>query len=387
MAGTNWRAVVLAYAIGVIGAVQVGRLAPATEDLREGLSMNLASLGWAISTITLPSALLGVAAGIWVGRRGARSALLLGAGLLALAALAASAAPNAPLLTLLRGIEGIGYLAIVVAAPTLMADEARGRDQQTALALWGTFFTFGLSLAAMAGGTLSVAWGWRGWFAANALLVAGAALIALRALPRGPVPATITPGPVPQRGRLGAAAWLLGAAFLGMTLVTLALMSMMPSFLIEMRGFTQAEAGRATGLVALAAIAGSLSYGLIGSRIRPGLLIGLAGALLLLCALPAFDPRLGLGAAMAAAVIAVYGSGVLTGFTFAAVPRLAPSPAEVGPTNGLIAQLASIGAFLGPPLIGGLVTRYGWQALSLAIIGFTLSFLILGWAALRAAQR
>ena len=48
--------------------------------------------------------------------------------------------------------------------PTLIAAASSDRDRPAALALWGTFFTVGLSLAAIAGGWLSEDLGWRGWF-------------------------------------------------------------------------------------------------------------------------------------------------------------------------------------------------------------------------------
>ncbi len=383
---TNWRAIFLAYVIGVVGAAQVGRIAPATAQLREALSMNLPTLGWAISTITLASAVLGVAAGLWVRRRGARAVLLLGGGLLALSILAAASAPSTTFLILMRAVEGIGYLAIVVAAPTFIAEHAAERNQPAALALWGTFFTLGLSLAAIAGGTLAQAWGWRGWFAANGGLVAATAVVGFLLLPTE----REARGPLPERSGapagLGTATWLLGGAFLGLTLLSLSILSMLPTFLIEAHGFTSARAGSTTGLIALASIAGSLAYGLLGSRLSPATLIAAAAVLLLASALPAFEPGFGSSVAIAAATVAVFGSGILMAFTFSAIPRLVPHSTRIGPANGLIAQLGSIGAFLGPPMVGSLVSQYGWGALSLLIVAFMLMFIALAWAALSASK-
>jgi MFS family permease len=382
--GSDWRAIFIAYGIGVAAAVQVGRVAPAADALRHQIALGLATLGWAVSLITCASALLGIAAGYWVARKGPRFALRAGSLALAAAVLASAVAPSAPFLLAARLAEGFGYLAIAVAAPTLISDAASPGDRPAALALWGTFFTLGLSLAAVAGGSLSGLWGWRGWFGANAGLMLAAALAAL-ALPAGPARSDAPAGPAPAaRLRLPRAPWLLGAAFLGLTLLQLALLSMLPSFLVEVRHETPAAAGSLTGLVALASIAGSLAYGLMANRLGASTIILAAAALLAASAFPAFGAGPG-RLPILFATLAVFAGGILMAFTFAAVPRLVADPARIGPANGLITQLGSLGALTGPPLVGALVSAEGWAALSALIVLFTLSFVALALAANAAA--
>lgn len=386
---TDWRRILSAYAIGVAGAMQVGRVAPAEDALRNQLALGLSGLGWAVSLITFASAAFGILAGYRVMRAGPRRALLLGALALAGCTLAASAAPTAGVLLLCRVLEGFGYLAIAVAAPTLITGAASPKDRPAALALWGTFFTLGLSLAAIAGGSLSAAWGWRGWFAANAALVLVAALIGARALPRALPGGDTGAGPesaAPGTPRLSRAVWLLGTAFLGLTLLQLALLSMLPTYLGEAQHETPAAAGNITGLVALASIAGSLGYGLLANRLSAHILLIGAAGLLIAGALATFMPGLTLPEMVACASLAVFAGGVLMAFTFAAVPRLVPGPAAIGPANGLITQLGSLGALTGPPMVGALVSTMGWTALSTLITGFTLAFLTLALAAQAAAR-
>jgi len=98
----------------------------------------------------------------------------------------------------------------------------------------------------------------------------------------------------------------------------------MSTFLIEAHGLSSAQARNATGLVARASIAGSLVYGLLADRVKPTTLVLTAAALQIASALPAFEPGFGFGV----------GS-----------PRLVPYSAQIGPENGLIAQLGRIGAF------------------------------------------
>jgi MFS family permease len=181
---TNWGAILVIYAVGVAGALQVGRIAPAGEALTAELDLTLATLDWAVSLVTLASAGLGLAAGHLVVRRGARRILIAGTFVLAMGTLFAAMASSVPLLLLVRVLEGVGYLGIVVAAPTLIARVATPGDAPAALALWGTFFTAGLSLAAIGGGWASQTYGWRGWSGMNAAMLALVAVLIFAALPK-----------------------------------------------------------------------------------------------------------------------------------------------------------------------------------------------------------
>lgn len=371
---SNWNAIIFAYLIGVVGAVQVGRIAPAANSLRDEIAIGLTTFGWAISLITFASALLGLIAGYWVVRRGPRFALVVGLIVLSVSVLLGTVSSSVTLLLASRIAEGLGYLAIVVAAPTLIAREATSKDMPRALALWGTFFTLGISIAAFAGGGMSEAFGWRVWFGANSALLAVTALLALFVIPQdhiGRKPETDDGMPLAQ---LPKAAWLLGAGFLGLTLLALALLSMLPTFLIETQAYTPSAAGSTTGLVALASIIGSVVYGIAANRFSERAIILVAAAILIASAFPAFNQGSIAHYAVSFAALAVFASGILVASTFAAVPRLVANAEKIGPANGLIAQLGSVGALTGPPIVGYFVSLNGWMALSIMLIIFTLSF-------------
>jgi len=385
MKRTDWRAITVAYGLGVFGAAQVGRVAPAAEALRADMAFDLATLGWAVSLITLVSAVFGLFAGYGVARFGASRVLVFGTAILAASVLLATFSLSVPMLLAVRVLEGIGYLGVVVAAPTLIAREASLKDMPAALALWGTFFTLGLSVAAISGGWLSQLLGWREWYGVNGALLTVAAALACWMLPKSPVPSRIPTGMLSEM-RLPAASWLLGAAFFGVTLLTLALLSMLPPFLVEVRGFSPSMAGGTTGIVALASIAGSFAYGVLVARVGQSWVVLAAVGFLILAAFPGFSVRLPSTLGLAFAALAVFGSGALVSHVFASVPRLVIDPEKIGPANGLIAQIGSVGALSGPPVVGYLVLGNGWLALSALIVLFSVAFWFIMATAERAAR-
>ena len=386
---SNWKAILAVYLIGVAAAAQVGRIVPAANSLREDMAMGLSTYGWMVSLITFASAVLGLAAGYWVVRRGPRFALFAGLAVLFVGLVVATASPSMTVMLFARVAEGLGYLAIVVAAPTLIAREASAKDSARSLALWGTFFPLGISTAAITGGLLSELFGWRVWFGVNAAVLLPVAVLALVSVPADP-------GTPQQRssaadGRqllslLPVSAWLIGLGLLSVTLITLALLSMLPVFLMERHEHSQRTAGGITGAVAMTSILGSLLYGWVANRISENRIVLGAAALLLASAFPAFHPVAAVPVTVAFAALAIFATGVLVASVFAAVPRLVPSPERIGPANGLIAQIGSVGALTGPPIIGFFIATSGWTALPVMILIFTLSFVGFAISA-NAAQR
>ncbi|MEM9249218.1 MAG: MFS transporter [Pseudomonadota bacterium] len=381
---SDWASILSAFLIGVASAVQVGRIAPVATLLQNDLRLDLLAIGWLVSLITAASAVLGLAAGYWVVRAGLRRSLIVGALVIGVSALVSAGAAAVPVLIGARIIEGIGYLFVVVAAPTLIAREAAPKDTAGALALWGTFFTFGLSLAAFAGGALVDPLGWRGWFVVSAGLILLSVGLAFLSIPQDtrsedtPTDLRRTFTDIPK------AAWLLGAAFLGVTLLALSILSLLPTFLVQEHGLTPSAAGGTTGGVALASIAGSLCYGLLAHRVPEAGIATLAAGALVAATVPTFAEGAMLDQIIPFAAAAVFMSGLLVAQTFAAVPRVAGASHLVGPSNGLVAQLGSVGALTGPPLIGALVASAGWAAVPVVAAAFAATFLLLFLLALRA---
>jgi MFS family permease len=398
----------------VLAATTLGKVAPAVPPLRADLGLSLSHAGWLVSAITAVAALLGTPAGLWVRRRGGRRALLAGLAVLAVAGAAGAAAPGLRWMLAARVVEGAGFLLVVVAAPSLMAQMARTSDQPAVLALWGTAIAVGLAASAFAGGVLAPL-GWRLWLAAPGLLAVPAAAVVARFVPpdapghlagavaegsaprnRG-VPQTPPPDtPVPLAGprdrpaggsRLRLADLrvpaLLASGFCAVVLIASALLGVLPTFLVEERAGGNSAAGTATALVALSSVLGTLAAGwLLGRGV--GLRgVMAAGLVMPLASWPMVGPGGSFAASVLAAAVLLAANGAMVAGVFAAVPRVAAAPDHLAVVNGLIAQLGSAGTLLGPPLFALAVGVAGWRAISPLVAVFAGC----GLAALLLAER
>jgi hypothetical protein len=400
--------VLLVYGTGVLAAAAFGKVAPAIALLRADLGLSLGQAGWLVSAITALAALLGTPVGLWVRRGGGRRALLGGLVILAVTGTAGAAAPGIGWMLAARVAEGVGFLLVVVAAPTLLVEMAGRRDQPAVLALWGTGIPVGLAVGAAAGGVLAPL-GWRLWLAVpSALAVPAAVATALLVPPDAPGPGggpplppgtggPRTPRADPPSRRVGEVAGggaprsrgaglrladlrvpaLLAGGFCATVGIAAAVLGMLPAFLEEQRHAGIAAGGTATALVALSSVLGSAVAGwLLGHGVGLRALAA-AGLLMPLASWPLVAAGGSLGGSVLAGAALLAVNGVLVAGVFAAVPRVAAAPDHLAVVNGLVAQLGSTGSLLGPPLLAWAVGVAGWGVLPSFVAAFTVLGVVL----------
>lgn len=376
---TSWSRIALLYALGVLAAGQLGIVPPLVPELKHDLGLSLAVAGTAVSVITLVGAVLGLPAGGWSQRIGHARALAVGLAIMAVGAALCAAASDAATLLAGRTLAGIGYLLVVVAGPSLMAMTAAPRHQPIALSLWGTFVPTGIALAGLVTAAFADA-GWRTIFAVDLVLLAGAVIVAVVAVPNDR-----SAGRDDEKLPAGALtpSLPLAFAFFCFALLFLAVAGLLPAWLVERRGLAAADAGRIAAIATAFGIAGSLLAGsLMRAGVSPGRLaaIGLLGstALAALCftVLPLSMAVVGFALSFAA-------GGLVPAATFASVPQVAASPRAIGPINGLVAQAGSLGSLAGPPLLAVWVDWTSWPFAPMLL----LTIAVLGAAAALAVRR
>ncbi|MFO1159652.1 MAG: MFS transporter [Reyranellaceae bacterium] len=364
---TSWRQIGLLYGIGVVAAGQLGIVPPLVTALQHDLDLSLTGAGVAVSAITLIGAVLGLPAGGWSERIGHVRALRLGIAVMAVGAAMCANAGGGSVLLAARCLAGVGYLLVVVAAPTLMFAASEPRHQSIALSLWGTFVPTGITLASLVTAALADRVGWRAIFVADAMLLAGALVATLLIPGQAPQP-TSGDRPTSSVSALRAAA-PLALAFFCFALLFLALAGLLPTNLVAMRGLGASEAGQIMAVATSLGIVGSLATGwMMRSGVAPGRLIVAGTAASTALAVLGLSPLVPTHIAVLCFALSFAVGGLVPAAVFASVPLVAAVPRAIGVINGLVAQTGSLGSLAGPPVLALWVEQFGWSTAAVPLI-------------------
>jgi len=384
--GTRWRVILMLTAAGALAGAHVYKLSPALPVLRGELSIGLVAGGWLFSLVNLVSLVLGIIAGTFSDRIGHRRVILAGVIIMGLSSLAGSFAQDQLLLLMTRFAEGIGFLAVVIAAPSLINGEAARSDRGLAFGIWSAYLPAGAALVVLVAPLIMSFAGWRGLWQMTAALSVLLFVLIWRAKPRpagqhsGAV-SSMAANVVRTLSRRGP--WLPALGFGFYTLQFTALMSWLPSYMVETRDLPPALAGLLTSLVIAVNIPGCLFGGfLLKKGWRHGSLVALTSVLMAVMSLIIFSPAMPDILRYFACIGLSLAGGMIPASVLGAAPLMAPSPAQIGTTNGLIVQGSNFGNVLGPPLLAAVTTIRGrwedaiWMFLAAAVLNMVLSHIL-----------
>lgn len=347
------------WGAGLGGAAQYSKISVIFDLLPDVYPNAGAGIGLVVSLVGFVGILFGVAAGLLVARIRYRRALLGALWLGAVVSLVQALLPPLHWMLAARIIEGVSHLAIVVAAPTLIAQLSAPKDRGLTLTLWGTFFGVSFAVMAWLGRPLAI------WAGLPALFVAHAAYMMffaiylssrLRRLPQETAQPLFSwlqvlrdHGIIYRSPRISAAS--LGWLFYTFSFVSI--LTVLPPFLDE------SHRNLVMGAMPLTSIAVSMTLGVFLLRHMTAItLVELGFALSLLCTIWLWQsPGTPYGfLALAAAM------GLIQGASFAAVPQLNETPATQAQANGAMAQMGNIGNTLGTPVMVAALAGMGYLA-------------------------
>lgn len=381
---TYWSRVVVLWFCGILAAMQFAKIAVAFVELQNHYAASAARMGWVLSTVGMVGLVLGVTMGLLAPRIGYRRLLAGGLGLGAVLALAQSFLLPLPWFWASRVLEGASHLAVVVAAPTLMAASAAPQHRAIAMGLWSTFVGVAFAITGAVGLPFIDRFGLAALFQAHALGLAVVAMAVAVLLPadtprqRVPHPGGATPLHLQALLRQHLhiyTRWttaLPGLCFLGYTSMAVALLTFLPQ---------QGGADRIwlAATLPLMGVAGTFCAGWIAQYwLSPLRLtrwafvsVGVSGLVW----------GLGLWAGWWVAPVALvlmFAAGLSGGSSFALIPFLNEEPAQQARANGAVAQMGNLGATLGPPGFALAISGLGGSGLALCVLlcasfGFALS--------------
>ncbi|MEP1767645.1 MAG: MFS transporter [Sulfitobacter sp.] len=370
----SWPLILALWGAGLGAAMQYAKVSVIYDMLGQLYPEGGAALGWLVSFVGGVGIVLGVVAALLVARIRYRRALLGALWLGVVASLAQAMLPPLPVMLAIRLIEGISHLAIVVAAPTLIAQIATDRQRGLALTLWGTFFGVAFALMTWGGRPLALQVGVPALFAFHAAYMAAFALYLsprLKRLPEEGSPPALSLGTIlASHLEIYRSAWISAPAigWLFYTFCFVSILTVLPPYLDpSLRAIVM-------GAMPLTSIAVSMTLGVVMLRYLPAVQVVILGfglsALTMLWLL--------LSPANAAACLALAGAmGLIQGASFASVPQLNSAAQSQAQANGAMAQMGNLGNTLGTPVMAMALAGWGYVSLPLLagaafVLGFAL---------------
>ena len=376
--------VLLLMGSGVVAAAQIGKPIISVPLIRSELALSLDLAGLIVATFATLGATTGIAAGLVVGRLGAGRSLIGGMGVISLGNVIGASAPDQLVLLVARIIEGLGFLAVVLAVPSMLAQLVAREKRDFVMAAWSAYMPIGIMLMLLVAPLLSTI-GWRNFWLANALATGSCAILLAIHVPATPAAART------RAARFFADALtiirrpsclVLAFAFFAYSCQIFSLTFALPLLLTSVYGVSLGAAGLLSAMVLAVSAIGHLSSSLL-LRIGVSIWASIAAAFGFF-ALSGFavygDVLPPLGVAIVAALALGVG-GLAPGAIYAAAPHAASAPSGVPPTIGLVQQASSLGQFAGPASLGLWVEHFGWQVAPAivapaALVGLACAFAI-----------
>ncbi|MDF1607594.1 MFS transporter [Hoeflea sp. YIM 152468] len=336
------------WAAGLGAAAQFAKIVVIFPELQAHYGQFGPASGYLVSLISVIGLVLGLVAGVIAIQVGMRRLLLSGLCLGAAISAWQATLPGFEWMLASRLLEGLSHLAIVVSAPTLIAQLTSPRQQGLALSLWGTYFSVAFACIALAAPAILARFGLAGMAALHAGYMAAFAALLAMLLPdadRRDAPPWPSLGDILRRHLTVYTSPFIAAPALGWlfyTLTFVAMLAILPSMV------DPAQRAFVAAAMPLASIASSMTLGtfLLKRLSAVGVIttgFTLAIGLVLAVLLSGPSPWL---------LIALFAClGLVQGASFAAVPQLNASVADRALANGGIAQTGNLGNALGTPAL------------------------------------
>jgi MFS family permease len=366
---SSWRLVIILVGAGVVSAFQVGKVPPLLPDIQAELVISLFYAGWILSIFNITGLLLGTFTGAIADTIGHRRLLIFGIGLQALASFAGSLASSFNVLIVTRLFEGMGFIAVIVSAPTLIFQVVKKNDTKVALSIWSCYLPAGASLVMFLIPLISRFTDWRGAWQVNSILLTFY-LIILIYTTSGITPfkrenqlsiknfindikETLTcPGPI-----------LLSLIFTTYALQWLAVMGFLPTLLIEKFEFSKQFASILTAIMVGVNIIGNLAGGrLLKFGIKRWVLIAIASFIMGSCSIAIYSEANFFINYTGCILFSLIG-GLIPASVLGGSPVYAPSERLISTTTGMLIQGGQSGQVFGPIILAWIVSSTGtWSS-------------------------
>lgn len=363
--GSQWPAVWLVVGAGIVSAFQLGKAPTALAAIQSDLGLGIAVAALLISCFAIVGAAAGAPIGLAVDRIGAEPMIASGLLLQAAGSAIGGVAPGANILLMMRVVEGLGFLAVIVAAPSIIYTVAPKQKLDRAMAIWATFMPVGMTVIMLASPLLGFL-EWRGFWLLNAaiLLVYASLFATTLGLRRTTRSRDREIGADLKRAMLTLGPWALAGLFAAFSAAYFSVFSFLPILLSERFGIDANVSNIMVGIAIAASGAGNIVCGLFLARgVRPRSIITVSFAIMAATGIGILALDVSLVAAYGLSITLSFASGFIPVVVFHEAPKRTSDPSLVGVTVGMAMQGNNIGLLVGPALAGSLASMFGWPAI------------------------
>ena len=359
---------------------------------------DLNAAGDLMSIFSIMGFVLAIPAGFILKRFGIKLTFLFSLGTIALGAVLGALAPSSTMLFAARFIEGIGMGLVMVGAPLAISLWFPAHNRALPTGLWATCVGVSNVVTLVAAPSLSKAYGgWQAvwWICAAFTALAFVLFAVLFRMPRpdemseasAPPPSSKAEEAPPSliKGMANINYWLCGIGFGIYNLVTMAMLSFLPTFLQNVRGYSPVydkgilmNASFVTAFVMMASVVTAPLGGFISDKLGSRKTVVLISyAVMTLTFLVPFSV---VGWQIPAYMI-VFGffGGPIAPILLAAVPEVSKKPQLIGIGMACSALCQNAGMFIGPSLFIRIVTAQNWATAGYCMIPICLIGMIAVW--------
>ena len=384
-----WVILTVVWLASVAASLNQFKVPPLIPVLMDAFRLDLGQVGSLMSVFALAGVVLALPAGLILQRLGPKAAGVIAIGCLVIGsgwgALSTSAAP----LLASRVLEGAGFGLIAVVGPAAIALWFPPEKRGTPMGIWATWVPIGSVVMLNLAPALETSRGWQAvwWTGAGFALVALVLYWLFMRLPASPGDRRHEPSDATEGAFVGVGValanrgiWLLGLEFACFNIVLIGLYTFFPTFLMEVRGYSLAQAAFITSLSTLFALGSAPLAGWLSDRMGTRRLF-VAIPFLVIAGLMLMPFHVTGWALYAFVIVLGIISGATPTATFAAAPEVMGDPQLTGIGMAVVSLGMNLGIVLGPLLVGLLVQTIGWVSagywlIPISLIGFVASWLV-----------
>ncbi len=355
------------------------KVPPVLPLLIDDLALSLSGAGLLMSVFAITGIFLALPAGFVVQRLGLKATGLIAAACLitgsAMGALSQSSTP----LLLSRFVEGLGMGFISITAPSAIAAWFPPQTRGTPMGIWAAWFPAGSLLMYLVAPPLAASGGWRQvWWFGFAFTAAAFVLYAL--FMRVPPPAATAAQPAIPGGRglrrtvMNKQVWLLALVFGCFTYAMLAVGTFYPTFLVEERQFTVADAANVLAANNVVVLFSAPFFGWLSDRFGTRKQFFTLPFLYLMLMVPIVF-QISATLALPAYVLLGAFTAAIPAVVVTAAPEVMHDPRLVSIGLAVLTIGQNLGMVVGPAVFGLIAEQGSWLAAALS----SLPILLLGF--------